>query len=147
VHKLRRSVVFWVVVALVVLLVASQSLGGGEDREALRYDEFVDRVEAGQVADAEIAVGESTSAVTGELTDGTAYETEIGTESYDRVSELLRSADVPQETTQQEGSFWLSLLFNFLPFLLIIGVFLFFLNSRRAAGARSCSSARPRRRR
>ena len=135
-HKLRRSVVFWVVVALVVLLVASQSLGGGEDREALRYDEFVDRVEAGQVADAEIAVGESTSAVTGELTDGTAYETEIGTESYDRVSELLRSADVPQETTQQEGSFWLSLLFNFLPFLLIIGVFLFFLNSAQGGGSK-----------
>jgi hypothetical protein len=50
VHKLRRSIVFWVVLALVVLLVASQGLRGGEDREALRYDEFVDRVEAGQVA-------------------------------------------------------------------------------------------------
>ncbi len=135
-HKLRRSVVFWVVLALVVLLVASQSLGGGEDREALRYDEFVDRVEAGQVADAEIAVGEGTSVVTGELTDGTAYKTEIGTESFDRVSELLRSADVPQETSQQEGSFWLSLLFNFLPFLLIIGVFLFFLNSAQGGGSK-----------
>jgi cell division protease FtsH len=136
VHKLRRSIVFWVVLALVVLLVASQGLRGGEDREALRYDEFVDRVEAGQVADAEISVGEGTSVVTGELVDGTAYRTEIGTESGDRVSELLRSADVPQEVTQEEGSLWLSLLVNFLPFLLIIGVFLFFLNSAQGGGGK-----------
>jgi cell division protease FtsH len=136
VHKLRRSIVFWVAVALVVLLVASQTLRGGEDREALRYDEFVDRVEAGLVAEADISVGERTSEVTGELTDGTPYRTEFATESSDRVTELLTEADVPQDVSRQEGSIWLSLLFNFLPFLLIIGVFLFFLNSAQGGGSK-----------
>ncbi|MEX2659783.1 MAG: ATP-dependent zinc metalloprotease FtsH [Acidimicrobiales bacterium] len=135
-HKLRRSPVFWVVLALVVLLVASQTLRGSEDREALRFDEFVDRVEAGQVAEADISVGERTSEITGELTDGTPYRTEFVTESSDRVTELLRTAEVPQEISQEEGNIWLSLLFNFLPFLLIIGVFLFFLNSAQGGGNR-----------
>ena len=135
-HKLRRSVVFWVVVALGVLLVASQVFRGGEDREALRFDEFLDRLEAGQVAEADISVGSGTSEITGELTDGTAYRTEFVTESSEQVTSLLREADIPNEITEQEGSLWLSLLFSFLPFLLIIGVFLFFLNSAQGGGGR-----------
>ena len=52
--KYVRSVPFWVVVALVVLVVASQSLKSGDDRRKLRYGELVERVEAGDVAKAEV---------------------------------------------------------------------------------------------
>jgi cell division protease FtsH len=134
VHKLVRSVAFWVVAALVVLLVASQMLGRGESREKLRYDEFAERVEAGQVARVEIE--DDTSRIHGELTDGTEFETRFVAEAGDRVTELLERADVPYEVDRGGDSIWLSLLFQFLPILLLIGVFLFFLNAMQGGGSR-----------
>jgi cell division protease FtsH len=135
--KIIRSVAFWVVLALLVLAGASQLLtGGGEARQELRYDEFRDRVVAGEVAGADVDVRDRTSRITGELTDGTAYETTFATEASDRVAGLLEEADVPHEFDTDEGSFWVSLLVSLLPFVLIIAIFLFFLNSMQGGGSK-----------
>ena len=53
-RRLLRNPFVWVAAALVVVLGGSQLLGGGSSRESLRFDEFVDRMEAGEVADADI---------------------------------------------------------------------------------------------
>ncbi|MGI9119376.1 MAG: ATP-dependent metallopeptidase FtsH/Yme1/Tma family protein, partial [Acidimicrobiales bacterium] len=133
-RKVVRSAVFWVVLALVVLVGASQLLGGDNDREQLRYDEFVDRVRAGQVAKVEIK--DQSSRVEGKLTDGTEFETNFLSDAGDRVTELLSTADVPTKVDAEEGSFWASLAIQLLPILLIVGVFLFFLNSMQGGGSR-----------
>jgi len=57
VRKIVRSVLFWVVLGLVVLVGASQLLGGSDDREQLRYDEFVDRVLVSPLQAREVVVG------------------------------------------------------------------------------------------
>jgi cell division protease FtsH len=134
VQKLVRSVAFWVVVALVVLLVASQLLGGGDSREKLRYDEFVDQVEAGNVERVEI--DDNGSKITGDLDNGTKFRTTFVTESADRVTELLDESDIPYEVKRGGDSIWISLLFQFLPVLLLVGVFLFFLNAMQGGGSR-----------
>ncbi len=133
-RKVVRSAVFWVVLALVVLVGASQLLGGDNDREQLRYDEFVDRVRAGQVAKVEIK--DQSSRVEGKLTDGTEFETNFLSDAGDRVTELLSTADVPTKVDAEEGSFWASLAIQLLPILLIVGVFLFFLSSMQGGGSR-----------
>jgi cell division protease FtsH len=137
-RKIFRSVVFWVVLGVVVLFGASQLLGGGDDREELRYDEFVDRVEAGQVLEVEIK--DQSSRILGELeTDAgerIKFETTFVAESGERVTELLSQADVPTEVDAEESSFWLSLAVQLLPILLIVGVFLYFLNSMQGGGSR-----------
>ena len=132
--KILRSAVFWVVIALLVLVVASQTLRGGTDRQDLRYDEFVERVHGGQVADATLK--EKSSKIQGELADGTLYETAFLAESGDRLTQLLDEARVPYEVDRQEESFWLSLLVSILPFLLIIGLFLLVINSMQGGGSR-----------
>jgi cell division protease FtsH len=139
-QKLVRSVAFWVVVALVVLLVASQVLGGGDSREKIRYDEFVDFVAAGKVERVEI--DDNSSKITGdlekgtELEEGTKFRTTFVRESADRVTELLDEADIPYEVKKGGDSIWISLLFQFLPVLLLVGVFLFFLNAMQGGGSR-----------
>ncbi len=133
-RKVFRSAVFWVVLALVVLFAAGQILTAGDDREELRYDEFEDRLSAGLVAKVEIK--DQSSQILGELTDGTKFQTTYSAPAGERLSELLSDADIPTEVDAEESSFWLSLVLQLLPILLIVGVFLFFLNSMQGGGSR-----------
>ncbi|MBW3645141.1 MAG: ATP-dependent metallopeptidase FtsH/Yme1/Tma family protein, partial [Actinobacteria bacterium] len=133
-RKVVRSAAFWVAITLVVLFVASRAVAGSSDREELRYDEFVDRVEAGDVAEAEVK--DKSSRIIGELADGREFETAFVSEAGDQVVELLAEADVPYKVDAEESSFWASLVLQLLPILLIVGVFLFFLNSMQGGGSR-----------
>ncbi len=133
-RKVFRSAVFWVALALVVLFAAGQILTAGDDREELRYDEFEDRLSAGLVAKVEIK--DQSSQILGELTDGTKFQTTYSAPAGERLSELLSDADIPTEVDAEESSFWLSLVLQLLPILLIVGVFLFFLNSMQGGGSR-----------
>jgi cell division protease FtsH len=127
-------VAFWVVVALVVLLGASQVLGGGPSREKLRYDEFVDRVDAGQVKT--VTIQDSSSKIVGTLKDGTKFSTTFVTQAGDRVTALLDKAKVPYDVTKGGESIWVSLALQFLPILLLVGVFFFFINAMQGGGSR-----------
>jgi cell division protease FtsH len=133
-QKLVRSVAFWVLVALVVLLVASQLLTGGDDREKLRYDEFRDYVTAKQVK--AVDVHDDSATITGELKDGTKFETTYVREAGDRVTTLLDTADVKYEVKTGGGSVWVDLLVQLLPVLLIVGAFIFLFSSMQGGGNR-----------
>jgi cell division protease FtsH len=135
VQKLARSAVFWVVVALVVLLAVGQAFRGGDEApEELTYTEFADRVEAGQVERAEIR--DRDSVIEGELTDGTAYRTTFVSDAGSDLVTLLRQHDVAIEVDQQQQATWLSLLINFLPFLLLLAIFIFILRAMQGGGGR-----------
>jgi cell division protease FtsH len=134
VQKLVRSAGFWVVVALVVLLVGSQVLKGGDNREKLRYDEFTDQVRAGKVKS--VKIEDNSSKITGTLTNGTKFRTTFVTQAGDRVTELLDNAHVRYEVAKGGESVWVSLLLQFLPILLLVGLFMFFLNSMQGGGSR-----------
>jgi cell division protease FtsH len=134
VQKLVRSVAFWVVLALVVLLVASQLLTGGPNGEKLRYDEFVRQVQDGKVH--EVTIDDNSSKITGELDDGSKFRTTFVTESADRVTALLDREHVAYEVKKEGDSLWLGLLFQILPILLLAGLFFFFLNAMQGGGSR-----------
>jgi len=134
VKKLTRSVAFWVVAGLLVLLVASQFLGSGENREDLRFDEFRDRLAAGQVQTVEIHDG--SSRITGELKNHTKFKTTYVADAGDRVTQQLDQAKVPYKVVKGGSSVWIEVLFNFLPILLLFGVLFFFLNAMQGGGNR-----------
>ena len=133
-QKLVRSVAFWVVVALVVLLAASQVLSGGDSREKLRYDEFRDRVEAGKVTS--VKIEDDSSKITGTLEGGTKFRTTFVTGSSERLTDLLDKNDVPYDVSKGGDSVWLSLLFQLLPILVLVGLFVFLMNAMQGGGSR-----------
>jgi cell division protease FtsH len=127
-------VAFWVVVALVVLLGASQVLSGGDSREKLRYDEFRDRVEAGKVKD--VKIEDDSSKITGTLDDGTKFRTTFVTNSAERLTDLLDKNDVRYDVTKGGDSIWLSLLFQLLPIAVLVILFVFLMNAMQGGGSR-----------
>jgi cell division protease FtsH len=123
---------WWIIglVALGALLVPS--LWPSNDGESLTYTEFIEQVEEGNIATADINTG--SGKITGEFTDESRYNSSGGGERgvSEADEELLRANDVSYEFTPPSNNFLLNLLGFMLPVLLIIGFFIWL--QRRAAG-------------
>jgi cell division protease FtsH len=134
VPKLFRSVAFWIVVALLVLLGASRLFDGGDGRQELRYDEFAAYVEAGEVAT--VTIKDNSSSIQGELQSGEKFATTYVTEAGDRLTALLDDAGVPYEVKKGGSSLWVSILLQFAPVILLVVLFFFLINSMQGGGSR-----------
>jgi cell division protease FtsH len=133
-RRLTRSAAFYVVLALVVLALAASVFNRGPGREKLTLSQFESAVAEKRVQTAEIIDGDDK--VRGELRNGDKYEAKYPAEYADELTENLKAAGVDYDAKPQKENVWLSLLINFLPFLLILGLFFFVLNSMQGGGNR-----------
>ena len=133
--KLARTPAVWVGVAVVALLVVSGVFHGDGGRKKLRLDEFDARVAQGQVKTATVA--DRDGSIEGELKNGTKYRTTYVKDDAPAVMEELRKAPgVEVKVDHQKDPLWWTLLQTFLPFLLLVGAFLFVMNSMQGGGSR-----------
>ena len=125
-----RNIAFWVVLFLLILALFNLISGGQStvSQRTISYSDFVSRVDGGSV---------STVTLDGERilfrsTDGTDYVTILpeGTDITDRLIEN----DVTVNATPQEQSGFTTILMTFLPFLLLIGVWIYFMNRMQGGG-------------
>jgi cell division protease FtsH len=103
----------------------------------LSYTQFLSQVDGGMIATAEI---DPSGAVTGTLTAGGEYETQIPTALQDTgLADELKKKNVQITGKPQPGTTLLGLILSFLPFLLLIGVYLWFArrSQRQIAGGLS----------
>jgi cell division protease FtsH len=138
VRKLARSTVFYIVFAVVALILISALFRGGSDREKLSLSSFERKVASGQVRTAEVS--DRDHSVKGALTDNanTKYTvTYADRDSTNVLNELRRAPNHPDvKVTQRKDALWLTLLQQFLPFLLLVAVFLIFMNAMQGGGNR-----------
>ena len=124
-----RNMVFWIVLFLVVLglfqIFSGQPTATGGNSKS--YSEFVDSVESNQVTQV-IIDGEEVRYVVG----GSTFTT-IKPEDAE-VTDLLIAADVPVTAVSQETSLFQNFLLSLLPFLLLIGVWVYFMNRMQGGG-------------
>ncbi|PYE83883.1 ATP-dependent zinc metalloprotease FtsH [Pseudoroseicyclus aestuarii] len=125
-----RNIAFWVVLFLLVLALFNVFSGGQNSLSSTNrsYSEFVQSVEAGQVAQATIR-GED---VRYRGTDGRDYTTVLPPDA--EVSSLLLSEDVPVRAESPDQSTFTTFLLSLLPFLLLIGVWIYFMNRMQGGG-------------
>ncbi|QIE40653.1 ATP-dependent zinc metalloprotease FtsH [Meridianimarinicoccus aquatilis] len=125
-----RNIAFWVVLFLLILALFNLFSGGQStmSSRSLSYSEFVQRVDAGDVSSVTLD-GEK---VMFRGSDGQDYVTIVpqGTE----VTERLINNDVTVNARPQEQSGFTTLLMTFLPFLLLIGVWIYFMNRMQGGG-------------
>jgi cell division protease FtsH len=94
----------------------------------LSYSQFLSQVQSGKIATAEI---DTTGAVTGTLKGGGDYTTQIPTALQDTgLADELKSGGVQITGKPPPRATLLSVILSFLPFLLLIGIYLWF--ARRA---------------
>jgi len=123
-----------VAVALVAVLVAGGVFRGGGDTKKLRLDEFETKVTAGQVKNA--TVTDRDASITGDLAEGGKYRVNYVRDDAPKVIDILRQAGVQTKVDHQKDPLWWTLVQTFLPFALLIGAFLFVMNTMQGGGNR-----------
>jgi len=132
--KIFRSAPFWVAIALVAVLLGGGLFRGGGDTKKLRLDEFETRVTVGQVKNA--TVSDRDASIEGQLTEGGRYRVNYVRDDAPKVIDILRQAGVQTKVDHQKDPLWWTLVQTFLPFVLLIGAFLFVMNTMQGGGNR-----------
>jgi cell division protease FtsH len=125
-----RNFAFWAVLFLLVFALFNLMNGGTTtgSRMEITYSEFISQAESGNVASV-IVDGEQLRIT---ATDGTAYFTVNPRD--DRMTDRLLEAGVEIKAEPQESGGLSVFLLNLLPFLLLIGVWIFFMNRMQGGG-------------
>jgi cell division protease FtsH len=122
-----KSLLIWIGVLLAVVLFV-QMVGGSSraaSGQAIPYSDFVRQVDEGAVKSVTIA-GSATgnSAITGKLDSGQLFSTTAPGDA--NVSDrLIQKGVAVQVKAEESSSIWLYMLYNSLPFLLILGISFF----------------------
>ncbi|EAQ06142.1 MULTISPECIES: ATP-dependent zinc metalloprotease FtsH [Yoonia] len=121
--------VFWVVMFLMVLALFNlfSSPPGATGGDARSFSTFVEAVQSGRVTDAVID-GERVRYSEA----GRTYSTIAPSDA--EITNLLIGANVPFEARSQETSVFQSFLVSLLPFVLLIGVWVYFMNRMQGGG-------------
>ncbi len=125
-----RSIAFWLVLFLLILALFNLISGGQTNTTSttVSYSDFVERVEGGDVSNATID-GER---IIFRSSDGRDYVT-IQPEGAGATN-LLVENQVTFRAEPQEQSGLVTILMTFLPFLLLIGVWIYFMNRMQGGG-------------
>ena len=132
--KVFKSAPFWVVVGLVAVLVLGGVFRGDGDRKKLRLDEFEQLVGDGQVKTATIA--DRDASIQGELASGDKYKVNYTRGDTEKTVDVLRQGNVETKVDHQSDPLWWTIVQTFLPFILLIGAFLFVMNTMQGGGSR-----------
>jgi len=125
-----KNIAFWIILFLLMVALFNVFSNGSRTSmgREISYSDFLNRVEAGQVA----AVRLDGERVFVTSVDGAAFQT-IQPRGNDVIPDL-REHNVEIQAAPQEQSGFMSALGLWLPFLLLIGVWIFFMNRMQGGG-------------
>ncbi len=123
-----RQITFYLVIALVVFALLA-TFNTGSPPEEISYNQFIQKVERGEVERVETHGGE----VEAVLVDGTVINT-FRPEDHNLTALLLDNNVSHYPHDARSPAWWQSALTYMIPFLLIIGIFFFFMQQSQGGG-------------
>ena len=136
-NDLAKNLMLWVVVA-VVLMVVFQSFSpkmGGSD--ALAYDQFVQQVRDDRVG--KVTIADDRTTIEGERKDGSKFTT-YNPGDKDLVNDLINHKVAIEQKPPASGPSILYILINVLPWLLFIGIWVYFMRQMQQGGGKGAMS-------
>ena len=121
-----RSLLIWLAVLFgLVLFVRAFDSGSATQGEPLAYSEFVQQVDEGNVQSVTIATSSAGNVtVSGKMADGKTFRT-IAPPNTNVADRLVSKGVGVAVKAEEQSSVWLILLYQSLPFLLILGISFF----------------------
>ena len=125
-----RNFAFWVVLLLLIVALFNLFSGSGNTLQSREtsYSEFVQAVDAGSVTSVTLD-GERVRYTTNDKTELVAIKPEDA-----NITDTLIDAGIPVTAQSQEESGFQSFLVSLLPILLLIGVWIYFMNRMQGGG-------------
>ena len=134
-----RSLVFWMVLVVVVVLIWNFSSNLGQAAESMPFSEFLRLVDSGQVRQVDLAGNE----ISGTQTSGERFRT-YAPPQYEGLVNRLVERDVTVMAKEAANSPWVTLLYSWAPILLIIGFWIFFMRQVQSGGNKALSFGKSR---
>jgi cell division protease FtsH len=143
-----KTVLFWMsIVVLCVLLWKLVSANGGQAREDQpSYSEFMAKVDAGDVKEVTMYLGQISYDLQGEYRApaNRKFDVTIAKEDAPAVTKALRDKAVQFKVKEVRSGDWFLLLLNGLPLLLLVGFCLFLMRQMQAGGNKALSFGKSR---
>lgn len=134
-----KNLALWMVIGLIMVLVFNIFNSNQPMQKELIFSDFMMKVERGEVNDVTIKGND----IAGRLADNSAFRT-YTPDDKDMIG-LLRKQGVKITAKPAEGNPWyIQALFSWLPMLLFIGVWIFFMRQMQGGGAKALSFGKSR---
>jgi cell division protease FtsH len=133
-----KNLALWMVIGLIVLVLFNVFQASQPSSGKMVFSDFLKRVESGEVKEVLIR-GKS---VTGKLGDGSTFRT--FTADYPDLVKLLRDKGVKIAVEPEDSNPWYAYVLQWVPMLLFIGVWIFFMRQMQGGGAKALSFGKAR---
>jgi cell division protease FtsH len=138
-NPLQKNIALWLVISLVFVMMYHLFSQPKVSQTEIIYSEFLTNVEKSNVSEVTIQ-GEN---ITGKLTNGTSFKTYAPKDAG--VVALLKDKGVRISAKPVDDSPWyMTLLISWLPMLLLIGVWIFFMRQMQSGGGKAMSFGKSR---
>ncbi|HMB36594.1 MAG TPA: ATP-dependent zinc metalloprotease FtsH [Methylomirabilota bacterium] len=133
-----KNLALWMVIGLIVLVLFNVFQASQPSSGKMVFSDFLKRVESGEVKEVLIRG----KAVTGKLADGSTFRT--FTADYPDLVKLLRDKGVKIAVEPEDSNPWYAYVLQWVPMLLFIGVWIFFMRQMQGGGAKALSFGKAR---
>jgi cell division protease FtsH len=144
VNRFFRSALFPLIIIVLLVYLASQTLlPGRSEQRKMTYSEAIAQVKNGAVN--EVLFTPTRQQINLTLVDGRKVKVNYPTpQSATQFENLLERQNVKFDSKGTGSSAWWSLLINFLPFVLLIGFWIFLMNQMQGGGSKVMSFGKSR---
>ncbi|MEA1970417.1 MAG: ATP-dependent zinc metalloprotease FtsH [Thermodesulfobacteriota bacterium] len=138
-NQFQKNMALWIVVSLVFVFLFQLFNQPQEKREQIVYSDFIAYLDKGQVMDVTIQ-GEN---IEGRLVNGTTFK--LYAPQDPNLVPLLKERGVKIAAKPAEGSSWyMTILISWLPILLLVAVWIFFMKQMQMGGGKAMSFGKSR---
>ena len=131
--KLTKNLFLWLVIALALMMLLQPLNNRTNETEEINFSQFLELSRNGGVKEVEILEDRT---IRGTQVNGQEFVTYSppSTDNSELVRELSESGTVVSSPKPKSENAWLSFLLNLLPFLLLIGIWLYFMRQMQGGG-------------
>ena len=133
-----KNLALWMVIGLIVILLFQLFQQNQSPRGEIVFSDFLKKVETGEVREVTLKGNN----VSGRLSDGSSFRTY--TADYPDLVKSLKDRGVKIDVKPPETNSWLAIVLQWVPMLLFIGVWIFFMRQMQGGGAKALSFGKAR---
>ncbi|HUN59931.1 MAG TPA: ATP-dependent zinc metalloprotease FtsH [Candidatus Binataceae bacterium] len=139
-NQISRNIALWLVVVLMFLLLFNFFSRQQTRSPEIMFSDFLNQVQEGQVAQVTI----QGNVIQGDDKNGVHFKT-YAPQDFDVVKELRAQKDLKIEVRPaDENPWWMELLVQWFPMLLLVGVWIFFMRQMQVGGGKAMSFGKSR---
>ncbi|MFI3271820.1 MAG: ATP-dependent zinc metalloprotease FtsH [Pseudomonadota bacterium] len=138
-NQFSRNLVLWAAISLLMVVLFNLFNQPQDTHSRVTYSAFLQQVDDGNVSKVKI----NGQKLTGILTDGTDFET-FAPEDAGYVSRLMEKHVAIEVEPQEDSPWYMSMFMSWVPMLLLVGVWVFFMRQMQGGNGKAMSFGRSR---